>query len=49
MKAENRVKLLCRKHIKGNIYDSFEVVVSAGSVDSAKSEYERQGYTVFKL
>ena len=48
MKAENRVKLHCRKHIKGSIYDSFTVVVSAGSVDSAKNEYERQGYTVFK-
>lgn len=49
MKAENRVKLHCRKQIKGNIYDSFEVVVSAGNVDAAKNEYERQGYTVFKL
>lgn len=47
MKAENRVKLLCRKQIKGKIYDSFEVVVSADNVSNAKSEYERQGYTVF--
>ena len=47
MKAENRVKLHCRKQIKGRIYDSFTVVVSAGSADSAKNEYKRQGYTVF--
>ena len=37
MKAENRVKLHCRKQIKGRIYDSFTVVVSAGSADSAKT------------
>lgn len=49
MKAENRAKLRCSKHIKGSIYDSFTVVVSSGNVDAAKSEYERQGYTVFKL
>ena len=49
MKAENRAKLRCYKHIKGSIYDSFTVTVSAGNVDAAKSEYERQGYTVFKL
>lgn len=49
MKAENRAKLRCSKQIKGHIYDSFTVVVSAGNVDAAKNEYERQGYTVFKL
>ena len=49
MKAENRAKLRCSKHIKGSIYDSFTVVVSADNVDNAKNEYERQGYTVFKL
>ena len=49
MKAENRAKLRCSKNITGNIYDSFTVTVSAGNVDAAKNEYERQGYTVLKL
>ena len=49
MKAENRKRLFCRKHIKGNVYDSFTAVVMAINVDSAVKEFERQGYTVTKL
>ena len=47
MRAENRVTLRCRKHIVGRIYDDFRVVVSEANKDSARKEYERQGYTVF--
>lgn len=46
MKAENRVKLMCSKHIKDGIYDRFTVTVSASKADEAKKEFERQGYKV---
>lgn len=49
MKAVNRKRLRCSKHIKGNVFDTFTVVVSVDNVDSAVNEYERQGYTVTKL
>ena len=47
MVRENRKRLICRKQIKGKIYDVFEVVVTASNEEAAKKEYERQGYTVF--
>ena len=49
MNRGNRKELICRKQIKGNIYDKFRVIVKENNVDAAKKEYERQGYTVFKM
>ena len=49
MKRENRIRLHCRKQIKGRIYDRFSVVVNGSNKDAAKKEYERQGYTVFGM
>lgn len=49
MKAAGRTTLICRKEIAKGIYDKFSVVVKTANVDSAKKEYERQGYKVFRV
>lgn len=46
MRAENRKRLMCRKHIIGGIWDAFTVTVREADADNAKREFERQGYTV---
>ena len=49
MKAQNRKTLLCRKHLVGHIWDTFTVNVHPSTLEDAKKELERQGYTVTKL
>lgn len=49
MNISGRTTLICRKEIAKGIYDKFRVVVKTSNVDSAKKEYERQGYTVFRV
>ncbi len=49
MNRTGRTKLPCRKEVAKRIYDKFEVVVKTINADAAKKEYERQGYTVFRV
>ena len=49
MKRYGRVILRCSKQIVGRVYDHFDVVVSADKKEAAKSEYQRQGYSVVVL
>ena len=49
MKRYGRVILRCSKKIVGNVHDHFDVVVSADKKETAKSEYQRQGYYVIVL
>ena len=46
MKAKGRIKLTCFKKLPCGVMDRFTVCVMADKKDSAKREYESQGYTV---
>ena len=46
MKKQGRATLVCRKVLNNGIMDMFEVVVKTADKDSAKKNYESQGYTV---
>ena len=46
MKKEGRTILLCRKELGNGVMETFEVVVGRGERDTAKRNYESQGYTV---
>ena len=46
MKKQGRTTLVCRKDIGNGVVDFFEVVVKSAEKDTAKRNYESQGYHV---
>ena len=46
MKKQGRTTLVCRKELSCGVMDMFEVVIKTADKDSAKKNYESQGYTV---
>lgn len=46
MKKQGRSILICRKELNNKVVEMFEVTVKSSDKDTAKKNYESQGYKV---